>query len=145
MIGATTTHQVSIDGGTTYIQTAKIKELSAPEESRSTSEDAYLDNADKYKEFVAGMIDSGELDITLKWDQTDVGQVAIDSAFEGTGTIMGRITLPIDTDAGHSTPSTFEYTGVVTGRGIAIPKEETITRNYKIKISGQPTWTAGAV
>jgi hypothetical protein len=144
MIGASTTHAVSVDTGTTYIQTAKIKELSPPEESRSTSEDAYLDNADIYKEFVAGMIDAGELSLTLKWDSSDVGQVALDAAFEGTGSIMGRITLPVDVEKGHSTPATFSYSGVVTGRGVAIPKEETITRNYKIKLSGKPDWVQGA-
>lgn len=133
MIGASTTHEVSTDGGGTWIQTAKIKELSPPEESRATSEDAYLDAADIYKEFVSGMIDAGELSLTLKWNAADVGQVALDTAFEGDGEMMGRITFP-DGD-------TFTYDGVMSGRGMAIPKEETITRNYKMKITGKPTWS----
>ena len=50
MIGATTTHMkyqltqlVLADAAATWINSANIKELStAPEESRDTSEDAYL-------------------------------------------------------------------------------------------------------
>lgn len=132
MIGAGTIHEVSIDDGTTWINTAKLKDISPPEESRAASEDSYLDNVDKYKEYVSGMIDAGEVQITLKWDKIDVGQVALNAAFEGDGYVMGRITLPDS--------STFTYTAALTGRGIAIPKEETVTRSYTMKVSGKPTW-----
>ena len=139
-IGATTTHEVSLDAssvtdvGATWINTAKIKDLTFPEESRDTSEDAYLDEADGYKEFVAGMIDGGEVSLVLKWDIADVGQVAINSKFDPAtdGIIYGRITLP--------TGDTFTYKAVLTGRGNEVPKNETITQSFKLKVSGKPAW-----
>ena len=140
MIGATTTHEVSTDAtgvadvGATWINTAFIKDLTAPEESRDTSEDAYLDNADKYKEYVAGMVDGGEVSVVLKWDRTDVGQVALNAAFDGDGSIYGRINLP-------SSSATFTYKAVVTGRGVEIPKNETITQSFKLKVTGAPAWS----
>lgn len=138
-IGAGTTHSVSTDAtsvedaSATWINTAKIKDMSAPEESRSTSEDSYIDEESGYSEFVSGMKDAGEMSLTLKWNETDVGQVALNNAFESTdGDIYGRITFKSGT--------TFTYKGVLTGRGIEIPKNETITRTYKVKISGAPKW-----
>lgn len=138
-IGAGSIHEVSTDatsvtdGLATWINTAKLKDLGAPEESRDTSEDAYIDEVSGYKEFVAGMVDAGEMALTLKWDEADVGQVALNAAFEGDGQIYGRITF--------TTGAKFTYYGLVTGRGIEIPKNETITRTYKIKLSSKPDWT----
>ncbi len=117
----------------TFVNTAKIKDMSTPEESRDTSEDAYLDEVSGYKEFVAGMKDAGEFSITLKWDETDVGQVVLNTAFEGDGEVYGQIVF--------TTGAKFTYKGVVTGRGLEVPKNETITRTYKIKLSGKPEWT----
>ena len=117
----------------TFINTAKIKDMSTPEESRETSEDSYIDETSGFKEFVAGMKDAGEMSITLKWNEGDVGQVALNTAFEGDGTIFGQITF--------TTGAKFTYYGVVTGRGLEVPKNETITRTYKIKLSGKPEWT----
>lgn len=140
-IGATTTHEVSTDatdvsdGAATWINTAKIKDLTFPEESRDTSEDAYLDDPDGYKDFVAGMIDGGEVGLVLKWDAVDVGQVAINSKFDPStdGIIYGRITLP--------TGAIFTYKAVVIGRGNEVPKNETITQSFKLKVTGKPAWT----
>ena len=131
MIGATTSHALSDDDGATHaVNTANIKELTAPEMSRDTSEDSYLDAADKYKEYVGGMVDGGELGLVLKWDIADVGQVALAAAFDGDGIVKGQITFPDS--------STFTYVGVVVGMGFEIPKNETITQSFKIKITGKP-------
>ena len=99
--------------------------------SRDTSEDSFLDSAEIYKEFVAGMIDAGELSLTLKWNKADTGQVALLAAFDaGDGIVYGKITFPDNT--------TYTYVGVVTGAGKEVPKNETITQSFKIKISGKP-------
>lgn len=135
MIGATTTHILSTDEGTTYtVGTANIKDLTFPEMARDTSEDSYLDAADKYKEFVAGMIDGGEMSLVLKWNMADTGQVQMMSAFEGDGNIWGQIKFPDN--------STYSYKGVVTGAGKEVPKNETITQSFKVKITGKPVEAA---
>ena len=132
MIGATTQHSLSNDDGATYaVNTAKIKELTFPEMSRDTSEDSYLDSAEIFKEFVAGMIDAGEMSLVLKWNIADVGQVLLMAAFESAdGTVYGQIKFPDN--------STYTYVGVLTGAGKEVPKNETITQSFKIKISGKP-------
>lgn len=117
----------------TFVNTAKLKDLGAPEESRDTSEDAYIDEVSGYKEFVAGMKDAGEISLTLKWNESDVGQIVLNTAFEGDGEVYGQITF--------TTGAKFTYRAVVTGRGIEVPKNETITRTYKLKLSGKPEWT----
>ena len=143
MIGAGTTHGAVAAGvlvdiaaaitANTFTNTAKIKDFSAPEESTDTSEDAYIDEVSGYKDFVAGMKDPGEISLTLKWDEADTGQIVLNTAFEGDGAVYGQIVF---TDGNK-----FTYKGVVTGRGIEVPKNETITRTYKIKLSGKPSWT----
>ena len=138
MIGATTSHSLSGDDGLTYaVNTVKIKEISFPEMSRDTSEDSYLDSAEIFKEFVAGMIDAGELSLTFKWDFGDAGQTQLLAAInDANGTVMGRITFPDGV--------TYTYVGVVTSAGKEIPKNETITQAFKIKISGKPVEAAAA-
>ncbi len=136
MIGATTKHALSGDDGVSYaVDTVKIKELGFPEMTRDTSEDSYLDSAEIYKEFVAGMIDAGEMSLTFKWDIADAGQVALMAAFDAAdGSVKGQITFPDLT--------TYTYVGVVTGAGKEVPKNETITQSFKIKISGKPVEAA---
>ena len=143
MIGSGMTHGVVAAGvlvdvaaailADTFTNTVKIKDFSAPEESTDTSEDAYIDEVSGYKEFVPGMKDPGEISLTLKWDEADTGQIVLNTAFEGDGAVYGQIVF---TDGNK-----FTYKGVVTGRGIEVPKNETITRTYKIKLSGKPSWT----
>ena len=142
-IGAGTIHGVVAAGALvdvaaaitadTFVNTAKIKDFGTPEESRDTSEDSYIDEVSGYKEFVAGMKDAGEMSLTLKWNQAEAGQVVLNTAFDGDGEVYGQITF--------TTGAKFTYKGVVIGRGIEVPKNETITRTYKIKLSGKPEWT----
>ena len=132
MIGATTSHALSTDDGTTYdVDTTEIKELGFPSMSRDTSEDAYIDNPEIYKEFVAGMVDAGELSLTLKWKSADAGQVQLMAAFDSAdGMVQGQITFP---DGWK-----YQYKGVLTNAGREVPKNETITQSFTIKISGKP-------
>ena len=136
-IGATTKHELTTDGGTTYIQTANIANLTTPEESRGVSEDSYLDDVSGFKEFVAGVFDAGELTLDLKWNTADAGQTILDAAFENLDSdlaiVHGRITFSNDV--------LYEYDGIITSRGQPVVKEETMKRSYKIKVTGAPVWT----
>lgn len=132
MIGSGTKFMRTPDSGTTWNAVANIKDLGFPEESRDTSEDSYIDATDSYKEFVAGMIDSGEANIVLKWDQTDTEQVALHADFEGDGQPkMYKIVFPDN--------SNFVFNAVISKRGKEIPKNETITQSFTFKLSGKPT------
>lgn len=133
MIGAGTTFARSDDGIIYDTNLANIVELDFPTETKSTSEISFLDSVDNYKEFEAGMIDAGEVSLTLKWDVSAAGQVALRGDFEAKNAFFYQITMPDGTE--------YTFKGVVTEWGKSLPKEETITQSVKIKITGSITET----
>ncbi len=135
MIGSGTQFHRSEDG-TTYTRIGKIMELNAPEQSRASSEKTYLDNSDNYKSFEPGMIDPGEMTISLEYDPDDAAQNLLKNDFNTKSNFYYKITYP---DGSHDT-----FQGHITAWGKAVPKEETIQRNITFKVTGQVTETASA-
>ena len=131
MNGQGTTFATTTDSGSTWILAGNIKEMSFPEESKEVTEDSYLDAIDSYKEFVGGMIDAGETNITLKWDVADTTQVALHANFASSANNLYQIKLP--------DLSTYTFDAVCSGRGKAVTKNETITQTFKFKLSGPIT------
>ena len=128
MIGAGTKFYRS-DDGVLFERVSNILELTPQEETRTSSEKSYLDSESGYKEFEPGMTDPGELSLALEFDINDVGQEKL-KADKGTKTnIWYRTEYP---DA-----STDTFKGHITGWGKAVPKEETIQRTVKFKLSGE--------
>ena len=135
MIGSGTQFSRSADD-TTYTRIGKIMEMSAPEQSRASSEKTYLDNNDNYKQFEPGMIDPGEMTLTIEYDKDDAAQNELKNDFDTKSNFYYKITYPDG--------STDKFQGHITGWGKAIPKEETITRSVTIKVTGAVTEEASA-
>ncbi len=133
MIGAGTKFHRSADG-VAFTRVAKVLDLTPAEQTRSSSEKSYLDEETNYKRFEPGMIDPGELSLVLEFDSKDAGQVALKADFDTKGNFHYKVEYPDG--------STDVFEAHITGWGKSVPKEETIQRTVKFKVSGPIDETA---
>jgi hypothetical protein len=133
MIGSGTKFHRS-DDGVAFTRIANILDLSPPEQTRSSSEKSYLDDETGFKTFEPGMTDPGEMTLALEFDTKDSGQVALKADKETKGNFYYKIEYP--------DLSTEVFQAHITGWGKSVPKEETIQRTVKFKLSGQTEETA---
>lgn len=90
-----------------------------------------MDSTNKHRDFISGMINAGEISFTCVYTKAEAS-----SLFGAIGTSdTFTVTFP---DA-----STFVATGYVKSAGIAIPFEDKLEQTGSIKLSGEPTFTAG--
>lgn len=134
MNGQGTTFSRSADG-TTWVAYADVADISAPEITRSSSENGYISDTAGYKEFEPGMKDPGEMEVTLKWLPGDANQALLRNDLDTNDNLHYRIDYP---DGSKHT-----FMGHITSWGINLSKEETIMRKVKFKVSGPITETVG--
>lgn len=89
--------------------------------------------ADRYRKKIAGMIDSGELTLTIVFDPSDT-TIPIGGDADSV-----TITFPVQTSG--NTAGKVEFDGFVQSVGTPIPIDGAIMQEITIAISGAITWT----
>lgn len=112
---------------------AEINSIDGPSMTRDTIDVTSLDSTGGYREFIGGFRDGGE--ISLEMNFTLAGYDDLKADYESDSARDYQIVLP-DTGA-----TTFGFSAIVTGIGIAIPTDDKITANVTLKVSGQVTLT----
>jgi predicted secreted protein len=88
-------------------------------------------SANKYREFVQGLRDGGEIEVEGNFNMASAGHII--TAFEATTLQACVITFP-------TTPATtWTFSGIVTGFSTEAPHDDKITYSATIKVSGKPT------
>lgn len=119
--------------GATAGAIGKLTNIGGPNESVDDIDVTDMASTDARREFMAGLIDSGEVSADLIYDKTLYDTVQ--GALGGTNEAW-TITLP-DT-------STIVCNGYLKANGLAIPMEDKITQAITIKLSGGITVTPAA-
>lgn len=112
---------------------AEINSISGPSLSRDTIDVTSLDSTGGYREFIASFRDGGE--ITLNMNFTPSGFDGMKDDFEYDLTWNYRIIL------GNAAATQFDFAGLVTSIGLAVPMDDKVTQDVTIKISGTVTMT----
>lgn len=115
---------------------AEITAIAVPDETAETVEASHFESPGKRREYIAGMIESGEGEIAMNYAPESATSALIAAAI---GTVRDyKIVLP--TAAG-----TWEILGecVVIGRGRDIPVDDRMVQTLKVKWSGLPAEAAG--
>lgn len=91
-----------------------------------------MDSDNSYREFIAGMLDAGEITLTCNYNKTQTA--AFRTNQDTKAKEVWTITLPDS--------STFVCSGFISSVGTPIPFDDKVTQDVTIKLSGKPTFTA---
>lgn len=123
-------------GGTTV---GNIMTIGGPEISRDALDVSTMDSTSKAREFIPGMLDSGEITLELNYDGTAAGTGNL-LAGQMTATTLETMTIVLPAQGALGT-SSWAISGFLTGLGNAIPFDDKVTQTVTIKLSGLYTYT----
>lgn len=119
-------------GGTTV---GNVLSISGPDLTRDSIDVSTMDSTAKKREFLPGMIDSGEISVELQYDGTTVASLLAAQTTQTAQAVV--ITLPAE--AGGAT-NTYTANGFITSLGHVIPFDDKITQTLTIKFTGALTY-----
>lgn len=116
--------------GASYTNVVEVVDAMPPQYSRDAIEATHHGSPSGYKEYIPGLKDAGEVSLTLNYVPS--ASDAYLAAFEASSAGQFRITMP--------NAVTCTFNGVITGYSPATPRDDKMTTEIKIKVSGKPTW-----
>ena len=121
----------SADGGATYTTIAGVGDISGPSMSKDAIDVTSHDSTSKWREFVSGLRDGGEVSVTLIHDPEDItNQGLLRDDFEGDAAGKYQIVYP------SANAANLSFDAHVTGLGDALPLEGRIEQEITLKITG---------
>lgn len=129
-------HGTTITGSSIGV-IGEIIDISGPSQARDSIDVSTMDSAAKWREFIPGMLDSGEVTFDVNYD----GAAAGVANKLNTSLTADPETWTIAIKGNASVYGSWAATGFVTGLGFAIPFGDKITQSVTIKFTGAPTFT----
>jgi len=119
---------------------AALKSIGGIEISVETVDVTTHDSVDAYKEYIAGLLDAGEVAIAGFFDYADAnGQVAMVADCAARAVKSAVVTFPV------STGTSWSFNGLITAIKIGdAPTDDGIPFSATIKVSGKPTLAVAA-
>ena len=118
-----------------------IISIGGPDQSRDPIDISTMGSTDKWREFIPGMADAGELTFECNFDGTTVSSMLntqLDATYTRTTATTNNVVVTFsDTDT-----ATFTCDGFITALGHAIPFDDKVTQSVTIKLDGSPTFAA---
>lgn len=116
--------------------------IAFPDATKEEAESTDTDSGGA-REFIPGLRDHGSLDITVRYDPEDAGQIALEDNFDAAGAVAQQciITLPAGATAGATTV-TFTFNGfVIASRqgDLNLAESETAQVTFTIRVTGDVT------
>lgn len=117
----------------------EVIDITGPTSSRGEIDVTSLESA--AKEFLLELPDHGELSLNCNVDVGDAGQQLLNTLFETDPPPAQTwiITLPTDTDAGHSSGTTITGVGRISGHELGISTDTQVTVAITIRNTGART------
>ena len=134
--------KIGDDGSVTnYTKVAEIIDIGGPKMSRDTIEVTSQDSADGYREFISGLKDAGEVNVSANWlpaAETHDGSTGVLSKFDGDAVTKWQIITASDGSGGRLT---IAFSAIVTNFNVDLPLEEQAKMDFTLKITGKPTFS----
>ena len=127
------------DGATaeTFTLFAEVNTVGLPNENTEFIDVTHATSPNKRREFIAGLVDPGEVSMELNMVQADYKQLRDDL---GGDERNYEITIP---DDNYSTKPTIEFPGIVSSLEVELGVEDKVTCSVTFKVTGDPTYTEG--
>lgn len=122
--------QFSIYNGSTYDAVAQVTSITPAGWTQDAIDATNMDSTDGYREFIAGLKDAGEVQISIDYVPSASDQIL--AAFASATQKTYKIT--------HPNNVTLTFTAIVTSYQPEVPLDDKMTATATFKISGKPTW-----
>ena len=121
-----------------FASVAEVLDVSGPSYGRDTIDVSHASSPNKYREFIDGFKDAGEVSLTMNFTQASYASFL--AKFDSDGFDNYQITIP---DDNFSNAPTIMFSASVTGIEADYAVEDKVTAAVTLKISGKPTYTQG--
>lgn len=119
----------------TYAAIAQVANIGGPTLSRETVDATAHDSPNRWRQFIAGLRDAGEVTLELLFDPDNTGHTDLRSDLATLDTIKNyRIKFP------DPTPTVWTFAAWVTRFEPRAPMDEKLTASVTFKLSGVPTF-----
>lgn len=126
---------LKMDNGATYDTIGLVKSISGVEQTMDLIDATHLASASYYKEYLAGYLDGGEVQIEAQLDPEAAdasNQLLVEAEFTGRTSETFRIVLP--------TGPYIQFDAFVTSwHPFQVPENDVVGLSFTLKITGAPT------
>lgn len=136
-IGHGATFEMNTGSGFSTI--GEVTNITPPALSKDAIDATHTESPQKYREFISGLRDAGEVSIELNFVPGSASDILIRQAYELDTAVACRITLP----AVLSSPTEMlTFDAIVTGYEPEAPVEDKMTATLTLKVSGRPVYSS---
>jgi predicted secreted protein len=114
---------------------AEVTSITGPSQSADMLDVTNHDSSDEFREYIAGLVDGGEISFEANFDSTDTnGQIALHTDFQAKTSRTCQITLP-------NSLGNISGTAYCTKYELSFPVDGAVKLSGTIKYTGKPTLT----
>lgn len=119
-----------------FVQVAEVFNVTPGEATADRIDATHYKSPDRRREYIGGLIDSGEASIELNWEPGSDTDVLLRDLFTSGATVEHRITFPNNV--------TLTYDASIIGFSKALPLDDRMTATISVAVSGAETWGTAA-
>jgi len=123
---------------TTFASMGELVDITANTVTREVKDATHHGSPDKYREFISGLRDGGEVALTLHYPVGGLHAAGAKTDFDADAPNDYEIELPAPFS------EIVSLAGLITEIGPSTPLDDKMVYGVKIKVSGKPTWAAVA-
>lgn len=123
-------------GTPALVKIGEVTSITPGSESADRVEVTHMESPNRRREYVAGLIDSGESTFEINWVPNDATDVLLRTLFESGAVEQHRVTFPNGV--------TVTYNASIIGYEKAVPIDDRMTATITVAVSGAQTWAAAA-
>ncbi len=138
---------------TSFTAIGNVISITGPSQTRDAIDFSTMDSTSKFREFLPGMLDAGEITFDVNYDGSAAGNATILGGTNATTGLLKNTNtaltyyLIFNDNGTHTTAvsnivfhSHWFAKGLMTALGHAIPFDDKITQSVTIKLTGVPTY-----
>ena len=126
-------------GSTGWTPFAQVLDIKPPKIEAKDIETSVMDSPEQYEEFVAGWANAGEMTVKVQFEKTQ--QATIFGLFRRS---LGYRVMFNDAPSPSGVGSNLACTGYIKGIADEIDRENLVTCEVTVKLSGKPVFTPAA-
>lgn len=133
-IGYGTTYEIwdASLGVPAFVKIGEVFEVTPGSESADRVEVTHMESPNRRREYIAGLIDSGEATFQINWVPNNATDLFLRALFDGGIVAPHKVTFPNGV--------TVTYDGTIIGYEKAVPLDDRMTATVTVGVSGALVW-----